>query len=855
MFRKVLLFSCFLPLLLFAQTYNNVTFFSDIPLGNQGVSNSTFLGNLGYLSTGYPSYIYDFSDPLTPELKYTFQTDYAGYDAAIDGDKLYTVGYDGVGIFDISNPVEPVLIGTFTTIINTIGVIEVKDNYVYLAGSVGGSPTVNSGLWIYDVSVPSAPVLIKYIYIIAARDVVINENYAYVAHVGSTGGGVTIVDISNEAQAYIINEFPMGTAYHLEILNDKMFVSYFDGILIADISTPEYPETITAFQTTTSHLNDFAVDDKYIYTANEAEGLKIFEYSNSFEITLQGSYLNLPFKVYTVNLFEDKMIVYEIGDVTTNKTWIWNNKILQFDLVAATRISVGSEIGYIGESVLVPIDLEIPANKSFSAFEITISGFQDDIDFTGLELVGTLMGNPAWTSVVNDTDSALYIAFAGSTSVSTDGVLCNLNFDIPLSAVPGNVPLNIDYAICDNGATPTLTFDGSVEVKLRSPELISPPDNDILRVVDFDLNWNSSTAAEYYKVQVDNDSLFGSPEYDNIVPDTSYSVVDILNGHDYWWRVAAKRGEYLSGWSTVRKFTVELIPTYGEVDINGTIQAYDASLILKYLVQLLNLSQQQKLNADVTLDGTVSALDATVILQYVVHIINQLPYTPPAPAIGQIVFTDQSISPGAEIEVPVRLTGLKELYAVSGSLNFDLSYLEFVSAKWDEGSGIEYYEINLNEGSLKFAGAALNPINSDEINLILTFRVKDELPGEATQISFENFRLNENELIPEAGRINLDVVSSVNNNPEIPEVFCLLQNYPNPFNPTTNIRFGTPEGADVSLIIYDVLGNNVAEIVKGYYNAGYYTISFNASELSSGIYFCEMVAGDFRSVMKIMLMK
>ncbi|MCF8268034.1 MAG: hypothetical protein K9I69_08100, partial [Ignavibacteriales bacterium] len=793
MFRKVLLFSCFLPLLLFAQTYNNVTYFSEINLSGYGALNYYFDQDRGFLSTGagYTKLV-DLSIPASPIVETTY-TNHGGDELVVVGNKAYTLGRGtGLDILDITDPLNPVLLGEYNTVVPCYG-LAVKDNFAYVAGFTGGSPTIEAGLYIINISNPAAPVMVKYISIPSANDVAILGNYAYVAYAGSPGGGAKIVNISNPSQAFVAYDYLTGGAgYQVYFRDDLMFLTLGGGGLkIADVTIPDYPLELATIAAG-DWVSHSAADNKYVYLACNEAGLKIFDYSDLNNISQEGSYLLSDWSVKTVGLFSDKLIISESKAFEGNHV-----KVMQFDLAAAARIYTGSEIGYIGESVLVPIDLEIPANKSFSAFEITISGFQDDIDFTGLELVGTLTGNPAWTSVVNDTDSALYIAFAGSTSVSTDGVLCNLNFDIPLSAVPGNVPLNIDYAICDNGATSTLTFDGSVEVKLRSPELISPPDNDILRVVDFDLNWNSSTAAEYYKVQVDNDSLFGSPEYDNIVPDTSYSVVDILNGHDYWWRVAAKRGEYLSGWSTVRKFTVELIPTYGEVDINGTIQAYDASLILKYLVQLLNLSQQQKLNADVTLDGTVSALDATVILQYVVHIINQLPYTPPAPAIGQIVFTDQSISPGAEIEVPVRLTGLKELYAVSGSLNFDLSYLDFVSAKWDEGSGIEYYEINLNEGSLKFAGAALNPINSDEINLILTFRVKDELPGEATQISFENFRLNENELIPEAGRINLDVVSSVNNNPEIPEVFCLLQNYPNPFNPTTNIRFGTPEGADV----------------------------------------------------------
>lgn len=74
-----------------------------------------------------------------------------------------------------------------------------------------------------------------------------------------------------------------------------------------------------------------------------------------------------------------------------------------------------------------------------------------------------------------------------------------------------------------------------------------------------------------------------------------------------------------------------------------------------------------------------------------------------------------------------------------------------------------------------------------------------------------------------------------------------LENYPNPFNPSTQIKFGLPEEANVSLIVYDMIGRKVVELASGYHEAGYYSAVWNAtgeshSTLASGIYFARFTA-------------
>ncbi len=90
---------------------------------------------------------------------------------------------------------------------------------------------------------------------------------------------------------------------------------------------------------------------------------------------------------------------------------------------------------------------------------------------------------------------------------------------------------------------------------------------------------------------------------------------------------------------------------------------------------------------------------------------------------------------------------------------------------------------------------------------------------------------------------------------EIPESFSLSQNYPNPFNSGTKIRFGLPEPVNVNLVIYDVLGREVATLVDEFRYAGIHTIDWQAEGLSTGLYFYKLTAGDYTEVKKLTIIR
>ena len=90
---------------------------------------------------------------------------------------------------------------------------------------------------------------------------------------------------------------------------------------------------------------------------------------------------------------------------------------------------------------------------------------------------------------------------------------------------------------------------------------------------------------------------------------------------------------------------------------------------------------------------------------------------------------------------------------------------------------------------------------------------------------------------------------------EIPESYGLSQNYPNPFNPTTAIQYQLPVDSRVTLKVYDILGRQVASLVSEFQQAGYKEVRFNASSLASGTYIYRIVAGNFISAQKMVVLK
>ena len=92
-------------------------------------------------------------------------------------------------------------------------------------------------------------------------------------------------------------------------------------------------------------------------------------------------------------------------------------------------------------------------------------------------------------------------------------------------------------------------------------------------------------------------------------------------------------------------------------------------------------------------------------------------------------------------------------------------------------------------------------------------------------------------------------------NSNLPTEYGIEQNYPNPFNPSTEIRYQLPENNFVTIEIFDILGSKITTLVNGEMEAGYHSVTWNAGNLASGVYFYKIQSGSFVSTKKLMLLK
>ena len=288
---------------------------------------------------------------------------------------------------------------------------------------------------------------------------------------------------------------------------------------------------------------------------------------------------------------------------------------------------------------------------------------------------------------------------------------------------------------------------------------------------------------------------------------------------------------------------IGVVRRVGDVDNDDQILAFDAARVLKYSVGLDPMPEEDPLpwdfwrlgTADVNFDEMILASDASEILQYSVGLRDEFVPFKGKQAIPEVVMyaTDKEL----------RFEALSQgLFAMNIEFTKtpDMVFAEPATLK-----GV-LMASNVNDTTFKLAVASSEDLTGNFLTIPINSIVGDEV------ITVDYFMNNVK------GQRNVDMSSWLTANEGLlntPKEFELNQNYPNPFNPSTNIQYALPVDAQVSLVIYNALGQKVMELVNGQKSAGYHTATFNASALSSGVYLYRLTTPSFTQTKKMLLIK
>ena len=288
-----------------------------------------------------------------------------------------------------------------------------------------------------------------------------------------------------------------------------------------------------------------------------------------------------------------------------------------------------------------------------------------------------------------------------------------------------------------------------------------------------------------------------------------------------------------------------------------------------------NPDDQTVFQSDINDDGRVSLADYTLFVTSWDKTANPGPVSATKPIVllpGINENAEFSLNLGSErvvagelVAVDVSLANVEALVAYGFTLNYDADKFEFISAapagedllKSTGGETPMFHHIVAN-GQVEVANGLVNgsAVSGGGDIVRFVFRVLYEFEDNA------RFEIADGLVFDPTNLSNPAVVAGVLELQSTPREFALHQNFPNPFNPDTTIKYDLAESADVTLQIYNVLGQVVRTLVASeVQNAGRYQIRWNGMDdrgvpVSSGVYFYQISAeGKFQQVQKLMLLK
>ncbi len=777
--------------------------------------NVAISGSYAYITNGEEGLrVIDVSDPRNPLEKGSLKIAGSFFnDVALNGNYAYVADWNSaMRVINVSDPTNPTEIAFFKTGIYSQAYITTNGDYAYLA---------QAGLRVIDISNPATPSQVGQIPGVGYGEggVTVSGSYAYIAN---GGGGVRIINVSNPAVLLEVGFFITGNSVtDLVISNSYAFLPYGRRIQIIDVSNPANPVKAGYSGYFESFVTNMAVNSHYIYGMYAFTFLAIdisdplnpveigscpltFTSGSITDLVVNGRY---AYVLINNSSIPDRLQIVDIIN-PTNPSVIGD---LQLPGLAGGMTVKGSYV-YVcaGDAGLRIIDVSDPANPievsyfgtTTDARSVAVSNHYAYVTISwGLKIVD--ISNPA-----NPIEAGFF-----STSLPTDKIRVSNNYAYFTSQQHGirivdvsNPAHPFEIGYYDTGDYPddvliknnhAYVADGADGLYIIRNDLAYRPV--IAQISDIPNDQGKQVRVSWMKSSLDGAEPGGS----NIV---EYSL---------WRRIHESPRNRMTWVGELMKLSSDSLPP-GEWDFIQTIPAIGNKT---YNVVAPTLADSNHVHG---MHWSTFAVIA--------HTANPLTYFVSEPDSG---YSLDNLIPQAPTE----------LLAIARDNVIDLSW------KMVPDEDFNYYAIyrGIHGG---FDPAVLQPY-AVTVDTFFTDEILEPNTNYYYRISAFDFSGNEGKFSEEVSAI----IVGINDDAPIPETYSLFQNFPNPYNPSTIIQYTLPNDQHVKLEVYDLLGKKIATLVDISQEAGTYSVTFDASQLPSGVYLYKLQAGSYNEIRKMILMR
>ena len=400
----------------------------------------------------------------------------------------------------------------------------------------------------------------------------------------------------------------------------------------------------------------------------------------------------------------------------------------------------------------------------------------------------------------------------------------------------------------------TLSDVYSFTTKLAKVNLISPVRNSNGISLSPVIEWTSVPGADRYRLEVNTRSDFkGTVIYDlDTVNSTSKQIGGLFDNTSYYWRVTAFNN---SGNASDPSDTLAFTTIAGNSiePINGaTFISTSPTLIWNKISGADNYRLEVNTQSDFTGTNISDSLSIKDTLLTLSDLSNNTTYYWRVTAYSNNL---SKITTSDTYNFTTKLASVNLISPVHNSTGIPLSPI----LSWTAVEGADRYRLEVN------IEADFNSrVVYDQDTLSLPLQQIETLSSSTNyfwRVTALNNRKNSSDASSTFGFITASPTDILTFSNIIPQEYKLFQNYPNPFNPTTTIRYALPLESNIRISLYDVLGQEVKLLYNSTKSAGYHELTFDATNLASGIYFFRISATSTREIeafvdtKKLMLMK